>query len=92
MRTSLLWMHTILFMLLLVRRNYCCVGMINKSIGDLVPMYFISRLCEEIIIIITIIIITVVTVIIFIIIVIIIIRQYFEEKEVLWKRHGGKKG
>jgi hypothetical protein len=57
--------------------------MTNKSAGDLVPMYFISWLCEEIIIITT----TTTTSII-----IIIIRQYFEEKEVLWKRHGGRKG
>jgi hypothetical protein len=59
--------------------------MTNKSAGDLVPMYFISWLCEEIIIITT-------TTSIIIIIIIIIIRQYFEEKEVLWKRHGGRKG
>jgi hypothetical protein len=62
--------------------------MTNKSAGDLVPMYFISWLCEEIIIIIT----TTTTTTTTTTSIIIIIRQYFKEKEVLWKRHGGRKG
>ena len=55
-------------------------------------MYFISWLCEDIIIIITITITIIIIIVITIIIIIVIIRQYFEEKEVLWKRHGGTKG